>query len=76
MKKIQSFQRSDERYRSLRVIGLLFGLIGTVLMAGGAFLLAVSLYALAWGTWAAPRETWVRSGVPRSTCCRWFPGCP
>ena len=53
-----SFYESGKRYRSLRLIGALFTLIGTVQMAFGALLLVFGLYSLMSATTvAAPPET-------------------
>jgi hypothetical protein len=46
MERITSFYRSDARYKSLRIIGTLFTLIGAALLAMGALLLAFGLYIL------------------------------
>ena len=46
MGKIISFYEFGERYKPLRIVGALFTLIGTVLLATGAVLLVVGLYSL------------------------------
>jgi hypothetical protein len=46
MDMITSFRESGKRYKPLRVIGILFTLIGAVLLAIGGLLLVFSLYAL------------------------------
>jgi hypothetical protein len=50
MKRITSYQQTSERYASLRVIAFLFTLIGSVLLGISGLLLAIGIYALAYGT--------------------------
>lgn len=54
MARIISFYESGERYKSLRIIGALFTLIGVALLAIGALLLGLGLYSLLAGTIGGP----------------------
>jgi hypothetical protein len=54
MDRITSFHQSGNRYRSLRIIGALFTLIGAVELAIGGLLLVFGLYALMASTTGGP----------------------
>lgn len=54
MERIASFREPRPRYRSLRVIGFLCTLAGSILLAIGVCLLMYGLYALAVGGTTAP----------------------
>jgi hypothetical protein len=54
MDRITSFHQSGERYKSLRVLGALFTLIGAVLLAAGGLLLVFGVYILLSGTTGEP----------------------
>lgn len=54
MDSITSLHQSSTRYKSLRIIGVLFTLIGTVLLTIGGLLLIFGLYTLLAGTTGEP----------------------
>ncbi len=74
MKKINSFHQSGERYPSLRVIASFFTVIGMVLMASGALLLAFGINALARGTGATPPQGGVIFAGPQENVLPLAPG--
>ena len=54
MVNIQSFHISDKRYPMLRIVGVIFTSLGTVLMVTGGFLLAFVLYLILADTASPP----------------------
>jgi hypothetical protein len=64
MGRITSHRESAERYTVLRFIGVLFTVLGSLLLAGGSLLLAFGLYALLEGSTGQPPRGEVPFAAP------------